>query len=177
MTRDDGPAPDVAAIVDEIPDGYGAIGLLSSDEFTPAVAPFDRALIEAAGPRVAILLCANPDEAPAQALQARAHYEALGARPIVLDVLERDEVAERPVPEHDVLFIGGGSPSTLLECLRGTPFWEGALARWRSGTALAGSSAGAMALCTYCLTPTPGADMPTVWTPGLGPIAGFGLAV
>src|SRR5438067_11177873 len=99
------------AVVDVLPEGRGAIGLLSSDEFTSDVVPFDEALLEAAGSRVAILLCADPENATKQARLARAHYERLGGEAIVLDVLERkDAMAPPAMPEHDVLFIGGGSP-------------------------------------------------------------------
>jgi hypothetical protein len=42
---------------------------------------------------------------------------------------------------------------------------------------LAGSSAGAMALCTSCPLPEQGAPLPTVWGRGLGPLRSFGLAV
>jgi Peptidase family S51 len=153
------------------------IGLLSSDEFTSDVEAFDVALLEATGPKVAILLCADPRTAPAQAALAKRHYEKLGAEPRVLDVLERSDGGPGVLPDFDLLFIGGGSPSTLLDCLSGTPLWQDALERWTRGTGIAGSSAGAMVLCAHCLVPEPGADMPTRWSQGIGPTAGFGLAV
>jgi hypothetical protein len=43
--------------------------------------------------------------------------------------------------------------------------------------ALAGSSAGAMALSRHCLLPEPGSDLPTSWGRGLGPLSSFALAV
>lgn len=42
---------------------------------------------------------------------------------------------------------------------------------------LAGSSAGAMALCRHSLVPVPGDRRPTRWETGLGPIERVALAV
>jgi cyanophycinase len=108
---------------------------------------------------------------------AEHHYEKLGAEPRVLDVLERSDDGPGVLPEFDLLFIGGGSPSTLLDCLSGTPLWQDALEQWTRGAGIAGSSAGAMVLCAHSLVPEPGVDMPTRWSRGMGPISGFGLAV
>src|SRR5215470_3938668 len=45
-----------------------------------------------------------------------------------------------------LIYLSGGSPTFLAQTLRGTAVWEAILAAWRSGAALAGCSAGAMAL-------------------------------
>src|SRR5260221_10814937 len=161
----------------ELPPGAGAIGLLSSDEFTKPATAFDRVLLDASGPRVAVVLAADARAAPNSAALALSHYRRLGAEPVILDVLHRDDATAGALPECDVVFLAGGSPLDLVAALRGTPFWDEALRRWRHGTALAGSSAGAMALCADCLLPEAGADKPTVWSQGLGPVAGIGLAV
>ena len=168
---------DLAHVFDEIPTGHGAIGLLSSDEFLPAASAFDRALLAATGPRVALLLCADPRAAPHSAALAIPYYRELGADPLVVEVLHRDQATAQALPDYDVLFIGGGSPATLLPCLKGTTLWDEALRRWRSGAAIAGSSAGAMALCRRCLVPRPGDRVPTVWSEGLGPLERVALAV
>lgn len=161
-------------VLDRLPDGAGPIGLLSGDEFTPATAEFDRRLLAAArGPRVALLTCADPTNAERNAVLARAHFEALGARAFALDA---DPLPDA-LPAFDVLYIGGGDPSVLLATLRDDPGWAVILQAWRDGAALAGASAGAMALCARCLVPEPGATKPTVWEHGLGPVARVGLAV
>jgi cyanophycinase-like exopeptidase len=165
------------AVVDAVPAGHGTIGLLSSDEFLSVAEPFDRALLAAAGPRVALILAADPRGAPHSARLGVAHYRKLGADPVAIDVLMRDDARAEALPDYDVLFLAGGDPARLLACLRGTPLWDEALARWRAGAALAGSSAGAMALCRDSLEPRPGDRMPTHWTEGLGPIEGIALAV
>jgi cyanophycinase len=171
------PNTQIAELVDEIPAGHGPVGLLSSDEFLPVAEPFDRALLEAAGRRVALILAADPRGAAHSARLGLAHYRRLGADPEVVDVYTRVQATAEALPQYDVLFLAGGSPSALLACLRGTPLWDETLRRWRDGRALAGSSAGAMALCRQSLSPEPGASRPTRWTEGLGPIERFALAV
>jgi hypothetical protein len=163
-------------VVDRIPPGCGVIGLLSGDEFLPGVEEFDRALIGMTGPRVALLFCADSRAAPHSARLAVAHYRRLGAAPIPLDVLTREQAAADALPPYDVLFLAGGGPHALLECVQDTPLWDEALRRWRAGTALAGASAGAMTLSIHCSVPDEGASAPTRWTRGLGPLERFGLA-
>lgn len=168
---------DLDAVVDRIPAGHGVVGLLSSDEFLPVAEPFDRALLDATGPRVALILAADPRGAKHSARLGIAHYRKLGADPVALEVLRREDAGAEALPPYDVLFLAGGDPSKLLSCLRDTPLWAEALRRWRDGAALAGSSAGAMALCAHSLEPRPGDRMPTHWTAGLGPIERFAVAV
>jgi hypothetical protein len=164
-------------VVDSIDAPAGAVGLLSSEEFTPLAEAFDRDLIGVFGPRVAVLLAADPDGAAEAGAAATRHYLGLGAEPVILAVLRREDATADALPECDVLFLAGGDPANLLRAMRETPFWRTAVARWRRGMALAGSSAGAMALCRHCLVPRPGDDKPTVWDEGLGPLERFGLAV
>jgi cyanophycinase len=152
--------------------------LLSSDEFLAVAEPFDNAILEASrGPRVALILAADPRAAPHSARLGIKHYQKLGAEPVVVDVYTREQATADALPEHDVLLLAGGDPGNLLRCLRDTPLWEEALRRWRDGVTLAGSSAGAMALCRHSLEPRPGDRMPTQWTQGLGPIEQVALAV
>ena len=168
---------DLAAVFDAIPAGHGAVGLLSSDEFKRVVEPFDRALLEVTGPKIGLVLAADARAAPHSARLGLAHYRRLGAEPSVVEVLRRDDATADMLPDLDVLFLAGGSPASLIEALRDTPFWTEALRRWGDGMALAGSSAGAMALCRRSLVPQPGDRRPTQWTTGLGPIERVALAV
>jgi cyanophycinase-like exopeptidase len=169
--------PTWAAALDALPDGAGAIGLLSSEEFTVAADAFDDALLRASGRRVGVVLAADPDSAEAGWTAAESHYRRLGASPVRVRVLRRSEAQAVALPDCDVLFLAGGDPTNVLSALRDTPFWDEALRRWRAGMALAGSSAGAMALCRHCLVPRPGDERPTTWDVGLGPVQRFGLAV
>jgi cyanophycinase len=168
----------VAEVLPRLPDGAGPIGLLSGGEFETSATDFDRLLLERAGPRVAVVLAAGPGEADVAWAMAEAHYRSLAAEPILVPALERDDAVADALPsDFDVLFLGGGDPARLLRALAGTSLWKEALARWRGGRALAGSSAGAMALCEATLVPEPGADLPATWSRGLGPLRGMALAV
>ena len=78
------------------------------------------------------------------------------------DAMREDLAAQ--IEGAGLIYISGGDPSYLATSLINTPVWEAIERNWRSGTALAGCSAGAMAL---------GADIPNfrkqseVGTPGL----------
>lgn len=164
--------PDLSVLCEGFPSGHGPLGLLSSDEFLPGVEDFDRALLDLTGSNVAVILCADHRAAPQSARFAREHFDRLGARATVLDL----HSAAPPMDFH-LCYIAGGSPSALLTCLHSLPATDEVLQRWREGAGLAGSSAGAMALSVYCLTPEAGATVPTKWSAGIGPIETAALAV
>ncbi|GAC1414653.1 MAG: hypothetical protein NVSMB57_10210 [Actinomycetota bacterium] len=170
---------ELARAVEPLPAGSGAVCVLSSVEVLPVAGPFDRAMLEASrGTRVAVVVAAQGHSGARQSgRMAMSHYTKLGAEPFVVDVLEREQAETYILPECDILFFTGGSPRRLLRCFQDTPFWTEALQRWRDGMTLAGSSAGAMALCEHCLVPNPGDRQPTRWTAGLGPLANIGVAV
>lgn len=156
-----------------IPDGAAPVGLLSSDEFMPAANSFDDALIGASkGCRIGMILCADHRAAARSAALGRAHFGGLGAD---AEVIEHGEGAD----EVDIVYIAGGSPVDLIGCTKLRQRWPDIEARWRAGDlTLAGSSAGAMALCRYTLVPTPGATAPSRWTAeGFGPLETTALAV
>jgi cyanophycinase-like exopeptidase len=62
--------------------------------------------------------------------------------------------------------LSGGHPAYLADTLRGSAVWTAIVAAWRAGSALAGCSAGAMALSS---------QVPSFRSPGKGPTAGLGL--
>ncbi|MFN2613245.1 MAG: Type 1 glutamine amidotransferase-like domain-containing protein [Actinomycetota bacterium] len=163
--------PDLSILLDGFPGGHGPLGLLSSDEFTAPAAAFDRAL-HVQGKTVGLILDADHDSAAQNEARARAHFGRLGAETLTLDMHTNDAL-----PDYDIAYVAGGSPSDLLRCLRDSARWLDVRTRWKHGKALAGSSAGAMVLCTYMLTPKPGDRVPTKWSEGLGPIATAALAV
>lgn len=158
-----------------LPEGAGRVGLLSSDEFLDRANPFDSALLEGAGvQRIGVVLCADHSAAPQSLGFARKHFHPFGVE--VLDVTASCGIG--PIPEVDLLYLGGGNPKELLECAQGRDgWWPEILERWRSGMHLAGSSAGAMVLCEKALGTCPCVNPHHEWGDGLGPLSGFGLAV
>ncbi len=162
--------------IDQIPDGAGAIGLFSSDEFAPGAREFDLALLEATGPEVVALFCADHGNRALNARLGARHFSGLGARLTPLPV-DHHPARVKEIPPFDLLYIPGGSPTEILGCVRGSALWDDILERWRAGAGIAGSSAGAMSLSEHCMVPRPGDGRPTEWGKGLGPLREIGLAV
>ena len=161
-----------------IPASAGPIGLFSSDEFLPGALAFDDALIGVSGSEIAVLFCADHRNASHNARNAERHFAKLGARATPLPIRHQPANADIDIlPAFDLLYLPGGSPTELLACLTGTYVWRAIEQRWREGAALAGSSAGAMALCSQCMLPRPGDDRPMTWGRGLGPLQQMAVAV
>ncbi len=79
-----------------------------------------------------------------------AQAKRLGVEQVPVVVRDRAE-ADSPglaglIDGAGLIYLSGGSPTCLAKTLRGTAVWAAILAAWRSGSALAGCSAGAMAL-------------------------------
>jgi cyanophycinase len=79
-----------------------------------------------------------------------AQAERLGVQQIPVVARDRGE-ADAPdlaarVEGAGLVYLSGGNPAYLAQTLRGTRLWQAVLAAWRSGSALAGCSAGAIAL-------------------------------
>lgn len=66
----------------------------------------------------------------------------------------------------------GGDTDVVVDVLRGSPVWSAIVEAWRGGAALAGSSAGAMAMCQHVLLPG-GRGRAAV--PGLGVVPGVAV--
>jgi cyanophycinase len=144
------------------------------------MAAFDADLLAATGvarPRVAILPTASyPDgEAVFQRWSAMGvtHFAGLGAEVEPVLVRDRSEAddpsAAQAVGEADLVYLSGGKPSYLLDVLAGSAVGRALTAAHQRGAALAGCSAGAMALASFAfdfrlrLVP-----FPLRWGSGLG---------
>jgi len=94
----------------------------------------------------------------------------LDVEQVVVPVLDRDGATD---PENAALIAGagliylsGGNPGYLADTLRDTPVWAEILKAWHGGAALAGCSAGAMALS---------ASLPDIRRPWRPALAGLGV--
>lgn len=138
----------------------GPVALVGAGEFLPAMSEFDAGLLAATGvarPRVVILPTASyPDgEVVFQrwAAMGSAHFAELGAE--VEPVLVRDRAAAddagaaQAIGEADLVYLSGGRPAYLLRALDGSAVGRALAAAHERGAALAGCSAGAMALAGY----------------------------
>ena len=152
----------------------GRLALLGSGEYLPSMEHVERALLVGRPPRMAQLATAAAPEGP----DSLAYWHRLGR-----DAAERLDVEQVVVPVTDrasadaaenaallegvgLVYLSGGNPSFLAEALRGTEVWSAIRSAWEGGAALAGCSAGAMALC---------GRVPSVRDPQREPGEGLGL--
>lgn len=155
--------------------GPGPIALLGGGEHRHGCESIDRWLLERTGradPSVVVLPAAStPAMLPHASALARTWWSALGARVSVLHPGDLGAPAtSETLARADCIVLPGGVPGRLVAALGAGPTWDLVLARWRIGAALAGSSAGVMALFTWRLGLT--APRPLRLVPGLGPLAG-----
>ncbi|HEY8756002.1 MAG TPA: Type 1 glutamine amidotransferase-like domain-containing protein [Candidatus Dormibacteraeota bacterium] len=132
----------------------GPIALVGSGEFTPATADVDRALLDGRAGRVVFLPTAaalEGDERIAYWVNlGRAHYARLGVDALPLMVMDRGD-ADRAdlaaqVEGASLVYLSGGDPTYLAKTLVGTRVGAAISASWLQGGAVAGCSAGAIAL-------------------------------
>jgi cyanophycinase-like exopeptidase len=132
----------------------GPLALVGSGEYLPAMLPVERDLIAGRPPRYVQIPTAAGKEGERR-LQywvdlGRAQAKRLGVTPVPLVVTSRDQ-AEDPAVVKEVdgaglIYLSGGDPGFLADTLRDTALWRAIVAAWRGGAALAGCSAGAMAM-------------------------------
>jgi cyanophycinase len=132
----------------------GPVALVGSGEFLDVMAPVDAVLLAGRPSRVAVLPTAAGLEGDDRVAWwfglAERHYRAMGVEPIPVDVRTRAD-AENPelagrIAGAGLVYLSGGDPHHLASTLEGSPVWDAVLAAWHGGAALAGCSAGAMAL-------------------------------
>src|SRR5437879_2350553 len=149
----------------------GVLALVGGAEWQPPAAALDAWLLERSGAPLVTVLPTAAVRAPAMAVDtARGHFAALGAEVEAAAVHTRGD-AEDPrwrarLGSARFLYLAGGEPRHLVATLAGTPAWWGVLDALEAGATVAGSSAGAMALCDRMLVPGS-----AVTDPGLGALA------
>ena len=135
----------------------GFLALVGGDEFKSGNDEHDRLLVEhrGRGPAYVVPTAAarqRPDLAVATAQQ---WFKGLGLDVVELPVLKRSDATAATnvaLAERGGLFyLTGGDPGLVVDVLHDSPVWQAITAAWRRGAALAGSSAGAMALGEWTL--------------------------
>lgn len=135
----------------------GPLALVGGDELHPGNEDQDRRLVEAAGTGPAFVLAtAAGRQRPELAVEtARSWFAGLGLAIEELPAVRRRDLTSPVVAaraaEGRFFYLVGGDPGLVPATLAGTPVWEAVLGAWRGGAALAGSSAGAMALGAWTL--------------------------
>jgi len=135
----------------------GALALVGSGEYTPAMRDTDSLLLNTLGgpakARVVVLPTAAGLEGPSStdrwARMGVEHFSELGATVQAALILNRadaeDERWRQMLEEADFYYFSGGNPQHVIDTMEGTPAWEIILRSHLAGAVLAGCSAGAMA--------------------------------
>ena len=154
--------------------GPGPLALVGSGEYLPSMTQMERDLLADRPPRYVQLATAAAPEGEDSlrrwwALGAR-QAERLGVEQVVIDVRDRTdadsaELAAK-VSGAGLIYLSGGNPRHLADTLRDTAVWAAVVASWRAGAALAGCSAGAMAMSGW---------VPNLRHPRAEPGTGLGL--
>jgi cyanophycinase len=152
----------------------GPLALVGSGEYLPQMADIEAGLLAGRPPRYVQLATAAVPDGPVVVERWHnlgiAQAERLGVEPVVVPVSDRadadDPAMAAQIAGAGLVYLSGGDPSYLAETLRDTAVWAAIVGAWRSGSALAGCSAGAMALTSW---------VPRIRTPDKEGTAGLGL--
>jgi cyanophycinase len=132
----------------------GPLAFVGSGEFLPHMTDIDRWLLTGGAPRVAILPTAAGEEGAVSVDRwiglGVDHYTAMGVEPVPVRVLTRDDANRSDLAElvTDVglIYLSGGNPGYVAGVLHNSLVGKAIEAAWRAGAAVAGCSAGAVAL-------------------------------
>jgi len=131
----------------------------------------------APGNRVVILPTAAGLEQPDDwGRMGVAHFALLGARATHVPLHRREDAFAPDVlsalSRGDLFYFSGGQPDHLIDSVLGSPAWDVITSRLAAGAAIAGCSAGAMALAGVSIRV---AVTPWGWGPGLGVLPGWAV--
>jgi cyanophycinase-like exopeptidase len=152
----------------------GPLALVGSGEYLPEMLDVESSLMEGRAPRYVQLATAAFNDGPSvvehwhQLGAAQAKRIGVEAVPVPVGTREDANNAEmaKLIDGAGLIYLSGGDPHYLANTLRDTLVWEAIERVWRSGAALAGCSAGAMAI---------GSWIPSIRHPRSAATAGLGL--
>jgi cyanophycinase len=153
---------------------FGLLALVGSGEYLPQMTEFEASLLEGRPPRYVQLAKAAVPDGPEVVEKwhrlGRAQAQRLGVEAVVLLVHDRDDANNEDLANQiagaGLIYLSGGNPGYLADTLRDSLVWKAIETAWRSGTSLAGCSAGAMALTSW---------IPSIRHPRQGGTDGLGL--
>jgi cyanophycinase len=135
----------------------GPLALVGGDELNPGNEAQDELLVAAAsgGPAFVLATAAGRQRPDLAVRNARVWFRKLGLDVDELPAIRRSDVTSPRNVElartGRFFYLVGGDPGLVPKSLADTPVWDAIVHAWREGAALAGSSAGAMALGEWTL--------------------------
>ena len=137
----------------------GSLALVGSGEYLPAMAEFEKSLLEDGIKNGKENIYIQIPTAAAQESASRLEYwrdlgqkqaQAIGAKPLFLPIYTREDAQNlsfvNQISNGALIYMSGGDPHYLAKTLIDTPIWQAIVKNWQSGASLAGCSAGAMVL-------------------------------
>lgn len=135
----------------------GPLALVGGDELHPGNEPQDALLAAAAGdgPAYVVATAAARHHPELAVAHAQEWFTRFGLDVVELPVRNRTQARSSEAAELAALgrffYLVGGDPGIVPDVLHDSPVWHAIASAWRSGAALAGSSAGAMAMGRWTL--------------------------
>ena len=133
----------------------GLLALLGGQEHTPGCEPIDRRLLEEARrerPVVTVVLAATrPRRRSYKVAEALSYWRPFGVevRFALAGGADEQVASLDALDDPDLIVLTGGHPWLLHARLEGTAVQRRIMELWQAGVAVAGSSAGAIALCEW----------------------------
>jgi cyanophycinase len=137
----------------------GSLALVGSGEYLPAMAEFEKSLLEDGIKNGKENIYIQIPTAAAQESSSRLEYwrdlgqkqaQVIGAKPLFLPIYTREDAQNmsfvNQISNSALIYMSGGDPHYLAKTLIDTPIWQAIVKNWQSGASLAGCSAGAMVL-------------------------------
>lgn len=137
----------------------GSLALVGSGEYLPAMAEFEKSLLEDGLKNGKENIYIQIPTAAAQESTSRLEYwrdlgqkqaQVIGAKPLFLPIYTRDDAQNmsfvNQISNGALIYMSGGDPHYLAKTLIDTPIWQAIVQTWQTGASLAGCSAGAMVL-------------------------------
>jgi cyanophycinase len=152
----------------------GPIALVGSGEYLPIMQDIEANLIAGRNPKYVQIPTAAAPEGESSLHHwitlGKSQAERIGVEAVSVIAHDRNDADDPRIAElvrgAGLIYLSGGNPSFLANTLRDTLLWREIESAWRDGAALAGCSAGAMALADH---------IPTLRLPTHPATSGFGL--
>ncbi|MDQ2943636.1 MAG: Type 1 glutamine amidotransferase-like domain-containing protein, partial [Candidatus Dormibacteraeota bacterium] len=136
---------------------WGTLALVGGDEFNPGNEEQDRILASRArpGPAFVVPTAAGRQGPEVAVAHAQKWFKQFGLEVQQLPVLKRTDANSKALAEQarggGFFYLVGGDPGLVVQVLQSSRVWSAIFDAWVDGAVLAGSSAGAMALCSHTL--------------------------